>query len=207
MTAEAPYAALSQLVQMVMRLDPAALERAAALAPLRIGVDVVGVDLRLQLAIDVDAISVIPWPVGEVPEIEMAATPVTLMKAVLPDRAEELIRSGELRVRGDAGRLQQLQDWLGGLDPDLEEWLSAYIGDVAAHQAGNAARHLQTWLRSRGREFNADVSEFLTHEMDVVVTDDELRAWIHGVDLLRDDVARLEARVRLLTGQSGNSRP
>ncbi|MEM7407187.1 MAG: SCP2 sterol-binding domain-containing protein [Pseudomonadota bacterium] len=207
MTTQVPYTALSRVIQMVMRLDPGALERAASLAPMRVGIEVSGVQARVQLAIDCDTLTIVPWPDDEIPEIELAASPVNLLKMALPGRAEDLIRAGDVRVRGDAARLQELQAWLRSLDPDIEEWLSAYIGDVAAHQTGNAARHLQDWIATRGHDLQADISEFLTHEIDVVVTDDEMRMWVREVDLLRNDLARLEARVNLLASRRGNGQP
>jgi ubiquinone biosynthesis accessory factor UbiJ len=108
------------------------------------------------------------------------------------------LRGGAVHIEGDAEVAQTFSELLKAAQPDLEEELSRVVGDVAAHQVGNAARTALRFARRAHDTFLQNVAEYLQEEGRDVPNRTEAEEFLHGVDRLRDDVDRLEARLKLL---------
>lgn len=109
------------------------------------------------------------------------------------------IRDGALDLTGDAYTAQAFQELLGYAKPDIEEELSTLIGDVAAHRAGQIARGVGNWAKETRKTLGSNIREYLQEESGDVPSRYEVERFTHQVDSLRDDVARLEARLNRLT--------
>lgn len=114
---------------------------------------------------------------------------------------EGAVRAGSIQINGDAEVAQTFSELLRQARPDLEEELSRIIGDVAAHQIGNAARSTLDFVRRGGRTFARNVTEFLQEEGRDAPSRTEADELMTGVDTLRDDVDRFAARLDLLERQ------
>ena len=110
------------------------------------------------------------------------------------------VRGGALDISGDAYTAQAFQELLRYARPDIEEELSAVIGDAAAHRAGQIARGVRNWAEGARRTMASNIREYLQEESGDVPSRYEVERFAQQVDSLRDDVARLEARVDRLTG-------
>jgi len=136
----------------------------------------------------------------EVPEVANATltgSPFSLMQLASP-KPEAALRSGAVHIEGDAEVAQTFSELLKHARPDLEEELSRVIGDVAAHQVGNVARSALSFGKRAADTLAQNVSEYLTEEGRDLPTRTEADEFIAGVDKLRDDVERLEARLAQL---------
>jgi len=105
------------------------------------------------------------------------------------------VRDGALDLTGDAYTAQAFQELLGYAKPDIEEELSTLIGDVAAHRAGQIARGVGNWAKETRKTLGSNIREYLQEESGDVPSRYEVERFTHQVDSLRDDVARLEARL------------
>ncbi len=111
---------------------------------------------------------------------------------------EEVIRRGDVTIRGDAEVSQKFRELALLLRPDVEEELSRLIGDTPAHQAlrmvklatGFGRRAIHTGVRN--------AAEYFAHERGDLVSRPEAEDFYRGVERLREDLDRLEARARLL---------
>jgi ubiquinone biosynthesis protein UbiJ len=112
---------------------------------------------------------------------------------------EAVLQRGDVEIRGDAELAQKFRELLLLLRPDLEEELSVLVSDVPAHQIGRLARMVFGWTRRAAATTVENVAEFLAHERRHLVPSNEGEQFLHGVDALREDVDRLEARIALLT--------
>ena len=130
----------------------------------------------------------------------LTGTPLSLLQLASP-RPEAALRTGAVHIEGDAEVAQTFSELLKHARPDLEEELSRVIGDVAAHQVGNAARSALAFGRRAADTFAQNVAEFLQEEGRDVPSRTEADEFIAGVDRLRDDVDRLEARLARLERQ------
>jgi ubiquinone biosynthesis protein UbiJ len=103
-----------------------------------------------------------------------------------------------VRIEGDAEVAQRFRDLLTEAQPDFEEELARNIGDVAARRVANAARDLLGWGRKAAGSFTGSVVEYLQEEGRDLPTRVEVDEYLEGVDRLRDDAERLEARLARL---------
>lgn len=111
---------------------------------------------------------------------------------------QEAIRDGSLELAGNAEVATAFQKLLSYGKPDIEEELSGIIGDAAAHRLGETARSLGNWGRQAGATLVQNISEYLQEETRDVPSRYEVEIFTRAVDALRDDVARLEARLSRL---------
>ena len=119
---------------------------------------------------------------------------------------EAALRGGAVHIEGDAEVAQTFSELLKQARPDLEEELSRVIGDVAAHQVGNVARSALGFARRAADTFAQNVAEYLQEEGRDVPSRTEADEFVTGVDRLRDDVDRLEARLQLLERKAASER-
>ncbi len=111
---------------------------------------------------------------------------------------EDAIRDGSLDLTGDAATAQAFQQLLTHARPDIEEELSAIIGDTAAHGLGECARAVAQWARETRSIMGDNIREYLQEESRDVPSRYEVEQFSRRVGQLRDDVDRLAARVRRL---------
>lgn len=127
----------------------------------------------------------------------LTGTPLAYL-SMIGAQPESAMRSGSVRIEGDAEVAQAFRDLLKAAQPDFEEELSRVIGDVAAHQVGQLARGALGFGKRVANTFAQNVSEFLQEESRDVVTRIELDEFVDAVDKARDDVERAEARLNNL---------
>ncbi len=117
----------------------------------------------------------------------------------------DAIRDGSIEIHGDARIAQSFQRLLKYAKPDLEEELSSVIGDSAAHEVGQFVRRVRDWGEDASKTMRANISEYLQEESQAVPSRDEAEQFRADVNSVRDDTARLEARIgRLESENSGN---
>jgi ubiquinone biosynthesis protein UbiJ len=117
------------------------------------------------------------------------------------------IAAGHVEIAGDVEAGRRFAEILKRLDPDWEEPLSMMMGDVAAHEIGRFMRGGLSWARDVSGRMAENMARYATEERRDVVSGSELAGFLSDVDQLRDDVDRLEARMRQLvrktTGEAG----
>lgn len=136
------------------------------------------------------------------PSATLSGTPMALLRMAGP-RPETAVQGGAVHIHGDAEVAQTFSELLKQARPDLEEELSRVIGDVAAHHVGNAARSALGFARRAASTFAQNVSEYLQEEGRDAPSRTEADEFITGVDKLRDDADRFEARLALLERKRG----
>jgi len=136
------------------------------------------------------------------PNATLSGTPLSLLRMAGP-APETALRTGSVHIHGDAEIAQTFSELLKQARPDLEEELSRVIGDVAAHQVGNVARSALGFARRAADTFAQNVSEYLQEEGRDAPSRTEADEFLTGVDKLRDDVDRFDARLSLLERKRG----
>jgi ubiquinone biosynthesis protein UbiJ len=130
-------------------------------------------------------------------DASLSGTPIALLALAGPG-AEGALRGGGVRIEGNAEVAQKFRDLLAESKPDFEEELARVLGDVAARQVANIARGFLDWGRKASGSLTTNVVEFLQEEGRDVPTRVEVEEFLEGVDHLRDDADRLEARLARL---------
>jgi len=131
------------------------------------------------------------------PDAEISGNLMSLAAMAGP-RPEEVIQRGDVRIRGDAELAQKFRELAMLLRPDVEEELSKLIGDTPAHQALRLAKAVTGFGRRAVNTGVRNVAEYLAHERGDLVPRAEAEDFYRGVERLREDLDRLDARTRLL---------
>lgn len=143
------------------------------------------------------------------PDAAIAGSLLSLA-ALAGEDPEGVIRRGDVSIRGDAEVAQQFRELAALLRPDVEEELSRLIGDSSAHQALRMVHAVTQFGRRAARTGVRNVAEYLAHERGDLVPRAEAEDFYRGVERLREDLDRLEARARLIEeahdAQAGDAR-
>lgn len=154
-------------------------------------------DRPLRIRIAADELGVRVTSGSEPADATVAGTPFSLAQ-LLGGRSEGRLAGGSVQIVGDAEVAGGFEKLLRHARPDLEEELSRLVGDVTAHQVARAARGMVAWGRQAADSFARNVGEYLTEEGRDVPPRAELEHFLAGVDRVREDADRAEARLRLL---------
>ena len=138
-------------------------------------------------------------------DAEIVGGPFGLL-ALGGERPEAVVQRGDVEIRGDAELAQKFRELILLLRPDPEEELSLVVGDVPAHQIGRFARMARGWTHRAASTTVQNIAEYLGHERQHLVPQNEGEQFLRGVDAVREDVDRLEARIALLTEKRGGSK-
>ena len=128
------------------------------------------------------------------PDVVICGSIITLAR-MAGQSGEAAIRDGSLELTGDAELAGQFQQLLAYAKPDVEEELSAVVGDVAAHRLGEIARGVGRWGRSARSTMGENIREYLQEESRDAPSRYEVNQFASDVGKLRDDVDRIEARL------------
>jgi ubiquinone biosynthesis protein UbiJ len=160
--------------------------------------------LRLRLRAGDEAVSI---DTGEEPaDASVTGTPLGLA-ALLAGRAGGRFTAAGVAIRGDAEVAAAFEKLLKHARPELEEELARLVGDVPAHYAARAARGLAEWGRRAVDSLTRNVGEYLTEEGRDLVPRAELDGLLAGIDRIREDADRLEARLALAAARAGRTAP
>jgi len=192
---------LESLLQPVARLlnknigeSTAAREQCERLDGKVVAIRVRDTALASYFAVDNETVSLSAEHDAE-PDVVITGSLVTL--ALLS--GEDSLRDGSLDLTGDAATAQAFQQLLTHAKPDVEEELSGVIGDTAAHTLGKFARGVGRWARQTRSIMRDNIREYLQEESRDVPSRYEVERFSKDINVLRDDVDRLAARVdRLL---------
>lgn len=143
---------------------------------------------RLRVALAADPQGLDAWVAGS----------VVSMGSLASGRGPQLMREGRVEIHGDAEVAEQFWGLLEAIGPEWEEELSRVTGDVAAHQLARGARALAEFATRSLDTFGRNLAEYLSEERRDLVARDEQEIFFRGVETLRDDVDRLQARLARL---------
>lgn len=196
-------AALESALNAYLAQLPDSGPRAAALQGKVIALSIKGTGLTWFFLPVADRVQVLSHYEGDV-DTHLRGTPLGFARLALANREDALFQ-GAVSIEGDTDTGQQFQDLLAAVDWDWEEQLSRLTGDVIAHQAGTLGRRLKQYLGDSRETLARDCSEYLQEEARLLPTRVEVDYFLGGVDQIRDDVSRLEARVERLLRLTGES--
>ncbi|MGD8207703.1 MAG: SCP2 sterol-binding domain-containing protein [Thiohalocapsa sp.] len=194
---DAVLATFEGAVNAVLKLDP---EGAGRLAEIQ------GRVLQLELSGFGSRVCVVPGESGLLlygdydaePDCIVRGSPAALLGMALSEHREDSVFHGSIEIVGDNRVAQTLGEVFRGLDIDWEELLSRLLGDTLAHRLGSEARATARWATRSGDVLTRDLREYLQEEGRFLPTNEEMSSFLGAVDVLRDDVERLEARVERL---------
>lgn len=183
-----------------LTLDPESAKRLRGLEGKTITMELEGLKLRFQLRILENKIQISEG--DSLPaDICIRGTPVSLITLALSRDKKNHFFNGNVTIEGNAELGQQIIDLFDQLEIDWEEHLSQLIGDFPAHQLGRFTRRFLSWGKEAGESLGQSVNEYIHEEKPWFPPEAALQEFYTGIDELRLDLDRLEARVKRLSDE------
>jgi ubiquinone biosynthesis accessory factor UbiJ len=149
--------------------------------------------VRIRVAASADSLALQP-AADEPADAVIEGTPLAFLRLATSGAAKS-IRAGGVDVRGDAEVAEGFRQLFRAARPDVEEELSRFTGDAAAHYLARFASEAADFGRRAGDALARSVSEYLSEESRDVPPRVEVEEFLEGVDRFREEVDRFEARV------------
>jgi len=185
--------------QKILSTDPASLERLSKLDGKLIAIEIKKLNFTLYLRIESSNIVFESAPESEQDiDVKLKAKPSTLLKISRDGIENAELEKGELEIEGDAITGQRFASVMTALDIDWEELLSEKVGDVPARMFFDFFEKASQWHQQNSQTMKQNLSEFLVEEAQIVAHPIQVNNFVEGVDTLRNDTARLEARLNQL---------
>lgn len=125
---------------------------------------------------------------------------VTIGASALPAslRGEDALMR-EIGIEGNADLAGTVQYLFRHLRWDVAEDLSKVFGDVLAQRMVTEGRRLAAWNREAVEKLAQNFAEYWIEEQALLARPADVRQFLADADQLRDDLARLEKRIEILT--------
>jgi len=165
-----------------------------------------GKTMALQIKTINQSLAVTPHPHGlefsnTIPEkvdVTLSATIGAMIKISRDGMEDAELEPGELEISGDPIIGQRFALVISELNIDWQNLLADQIGDGPAHVVTTAADQAKSFAQTSHQHVKELVSKFIKEDMDIVVDNDEVNAFLDDVDTLRADADRLIARIKRL---------
>ena len=124
---------------------------------------------------------------------------LTIALALLPRlAAKDTTALSRIGFAGDSELAATLSDIARNVEWDIETDLSRVVGDIAAHRMVDTAKRGHEWRKDAAQRLTANVAEYLLEERRAFFSTRELDELAQRNEILRDDIARLDARLARL---------
>jgi len=122
--------------------------------------------------------------------------PTAALLTRLPFFGREALRHAE--YSGDPALLATLDRVFKQLNWDVEADLAPVVGDIAAHRLHALGRDALAGMAQAASALGHNASEYMVEEAELMARAVDVSRFNRDVDTLANDVARLDARLRML---------
>ena len=189
---------METVVNRALRLDPDTLARLGELQGKVIRLRIVGAVPREIFFIPSETGLRLSGQHDAEPDVTLTGDLPVFARFALRRVVPEMVTAGEVQISGDIDLGQRFQRLMEKIDIDWEEQAARVMGDVAAHQLGNALRDLRDWSRQSRRTLRADAVEYLQEESRLLPLRSRAENFRRAVESLRLEAERLERRFQRL---------
>lgn len=190
-------ALLERALNTYLRLDGEAFDRAQSLQGKVVALHIKSLEWTLYCLPGTDDIQVMGEYGGE-PDATISGSLGSLISLSQSEDSASAMLESDVEIKGDLHTAQAFSRLLSEASIDWEEMLSQWVGDIPAHQAGNAVRSGNEWLKESADAMKLNTAEYLSEESRMVAAEAEIDEFIDEVDELRMAADRLAARVTAL---------
>ena len=203
-TRSLPLRALEDLLNKAIAADPVSQARLAKLAGRHMSVRLQPPGLTMSLQwLPEGRLQLQPEVAPEQPDLDLRASPGALLGQLMRALSGQSPQASGMQIAGDAELARVLAEVARHYRPDPSGLLSPLFGDVIGQSIAEGLAGAARFAR-RGLQRLADGgSEYLREEAQVLITASEQAELIDGIEALRDDVERAEARLRRLRARRG----
>ena len=148
----------------------------------------------LEIGLGIDNDGYFTEAVSSEPDVSLELPLASLPKAIGGTDAlmADILISGNAELADALGFVLRKLRW------DGEEALARLVGDIAAHRTVNVARNVVAWHRQTALNVVENLAEYFGEEQPLLVKRPALEDLAGTSTKLRDDLARLDKRLRKL---------
>lgn len=192
-------AAIELGLNQYLALDPDIKPQLAKFEGKVIALEITSPAQTLYLLPGASGIQVLSQYAGEA-DTTISGSLLALSQMSLANKEEKTkaVFKGNINIRGDINLGQHFQSLFEHIDIDWEEHLSHISGDIIAHQVSQFGRKLFNWGKSTQENLSRDVKDYLNYETRDLLDSREMAVFLAQVDDIRNDVDRLESRLKRL---------
>lgn len=189
--------ALQTLINRYLALDPSCQQKLQPLIGKQFLLEVTDINAEYYISFQ-EGIVISNVSTGDEVDLVIRGATFSLWKLFqsTPETFSAHLQS--VRVVGDLNLAQSIKVFFNSIDIDWEEQLSRLTGDVFAHQFFRGVKALRAWRQEALKGFKLNLKEYLQEEARYFPTSEELAIFLQEVDVLRDDIERLEAKIERL---------
>jgi ubiquinone biosynthesis protein UbiJ len=107
----------------------------------------------------------------------------------------------EVQVSGDIALAREILFVAQNLRWDVEADLSRAFGDIAAHRMAQTGSYLMRWQHQAADSIARSAVAYWTEERPLIAPRHDVERFVREIDVLRDDLARIEKRIEQLTAR------
>jgi ubiquinone biosynthesis accessory factor UbiJ len=193
-------AQLNGMLERGLAASPRARELCLALDGRRLKISATGVPVQLLLTASAGSLRCERVPAGDdkgAADVTVSGSPLALLALAGGDLDAAMASTG-LGISGDDALVRQFRELARLLRPDVESLLGRTVGRMNAHLAVRAFTHVNDWGRAAGASLLRNSAEYLAHESRDLVSRAEAESFLGGVEALRAQLQRAEARAASL---------
>jgi len=191
------HALLSRFLDRALEASPRARELCAALEGRRLRLDITGLPVAPLVTARAGGLVLGRGDEAAGADVTLRGGPLALWSLAGGD-IEGAVARGVVSISGDEGIARQFQELGGLLRPDLEALLGPLLGRIPAHLAARMAGAFGGWSRAARESLLRTAADYLAHESRDLVPRAEAEGFLGGVEALRAQLARAEARTAQL---------
>lgn len=200
--------ALEVALNRALALDPDTRTALVALDGQRIALTLESPALAMQIGVSGPRLTVGPVDPSQEADLAVRSTLGGVL-AQLPflanARRGNNAPAGRVKVSGDAELARRLQQLATRFDPDWQQPFVTAFGEILGVQIAQTLRAALLQARRSAKDLAETAAEYVTEESRDVVPRAELDAFHDDVDVIRDDVERMAARVARLRQRRGGA--
>lgn len=131
-------------------------------------------------------------------DVKLSATVGALIKISRDGIDDAELEPGELEIVGDAIIGQRFAQLIAGLNIDWEGFLADTVGDTQAHLITATAIKAKEFVGDSREHLKGILQTMLKDDLQLLVGEEEVDAFLDDVDELRADTDQLRARLKQL---------
>ncbi|MEX0431449.1 ubiquinone biosynthesis accessory factor UbiJ [Spiribacter insolitus] len=195
-----PLGLIEQGINRILQLDPESTHRLAPLDGRELGLRLTDPALSLRVAFEAEGMTLISDDTDMSDCDALLEASLTGLTGLILSRGR---RSRDVAFRGDIGTIQEVRTLFSDLDVDLEAQMARLVGEASAARVTAGLRDGSEWGRRSLDTLLRNAGELATEERRWLPVALEVRHFLADVDVVREDVDRLEARIRRLERRGG----
>jgi ubiquinone biosynthesis protein UbiJ len=191
---------LTGMLDRALAASPRARSLCLALEGRRLQISATGVPVQLLLTASAGSLQCARVQAGDdqpAADVTVSGSPLALL-ALAGGDLDAALASASLSISGEEPLAQQFRELARLLRPNFEALLGRVLGRMNAHLAVRAFAQVSDWGRAAGASLLRNSAEYLAHESRDLVSRAEAESFLGGVETLRAQLQRAEARATSL---------